>query len=64
MRLLNFSTLDIFLNICKKKDIHIRIFVQKYRFNRLLTKDPSEVTSLEYKQNKLYSNLPLLYLVQ
>ena len=21
----------------------------KYRFNRLLTKDPSEVTSLEYK---------------
>ena len=25
------------------------ITVQKYRFNRLLTKDPSEVTSLEYK---------------
>ena len=23
--------------------------VQKYRFNRLLTKDPSEITSLEYK---------------
>ena len=27
--------------------------VQKYRFNRLLTKDPNEVTSLEYKQKQI-----------
>ena len=28
---------------------NVFITVQKYRFNRLLTKDRSEVTSLEYK---------------
>ena len=33
--------------VCKIDKISIT--VQKYRFNRLLTKDPSETTSLEYK---------------
>ena len=30
----------------------INITVQKHRFNRLVTKDPSEITSLEYKQKQ------------
>ena len=34
--------------LLQKIDI-FKLTVQKYRFNRLLTKDPSEVTSLEYK---------------
>ena len=32
---------------------YLFLTVQKYRFNRLLTKDPSEINSLEFKLKQI-----------